>query len=75
MAMALTRRWLTEYDVGSDTYAGPIILADSEPFAEGIMGCLRGPQGQTLRLMGELIFQAAGENGETKSTVRTWIES
>lgn len=64
------KRWITEF-TGLDglRYAGPIIVDESLLGAQAILSVLLGPNGQLLRLNGELIFQV--EVGDsTESTVR-----
>lgn len=64
------RRWVTEF-VGLDgnRYVGPIILDESKMGAEAILSVLLGPNGQLMRLSGELLTQhVLGE--DTESLVR-----
>lgn len=64
------RRWVTEFTgLDQNRYAGPIILADCHDAALAFLSCLAGPNGQQLRLTGELILQV--QDGEdTQSHVR-----
>lgn len=57
--MPTTKYWITEFDgLDGETYVGPTILADTQAFAEALVStCVRGPHGQTLQIVGELIEQ------------------
>ncbi len=56
------KQFLTEFD-GSDgcRYAGPIVLADCLAAAKAIvLTCLRGPTGQPIMILGEVVYQTDG---------------
>lgn len=65
--------WFTEY-LGLDghRYAGPMVLADSQVFADALTNtCLRGPEGQSLRVTGEVLAQETLiESQDTRTTIR-----
>lgn len=58
---------MTEFTgIDSLAYAGPIIVADCHDLAVALLCCLQGPNGQSLRLVGELLFQVPhGEDTES----------
>ena len=63
-------RFLTEYTAADGArYAGALILADSVEMAEAILLCLQGPNGQPIRLLGEVVMQIP-EGVDTVSVVR-----
>lgn len=67
----MERRWLTEFTgIDGERYAGPIILADGQPCAEAYLSVLQGPNGQALRLLGELVQQFPQADGDTQSHIR-----
>lgn len=67
------KRFLTEYDNicdGGALYAGPMLLADALPAALALVTCVQGPNGEALRVVGELIDQIVSDDGDTTATVR-----
>ena len=59
-------RYLTEYNNASDghaVYSGPQIVADCIDAAVAIVeSCVKGPSGETLRVIGELV-ETINEDG------------
>ena len=52
----MERRWITEYDGADGVYAGPLLIADCVDFAVMLArDCVRAPDGQPLRVLGELV--------------------
>ena len=65
------KRWLTEFTaVDGDRYAGPILIADSQEMAVALLSCLQGPNGQALRIIGELLYQVPAGDAHTESHIR-----
>lgn len=64
------RRWVTEFTgLDGNRYAGPILIADCRDLACALLSCMAGPNGQQLRLTGELLLQV--QDGEsTHSHIR-----
>ena len=66
-------RFTTVYDNrrdGGTRYAGPLFVADSLPAAEALTVCVQGPNGERLRIEGELVAQMDGADGDTIDHVR-----
>ena len=72
--MPLTKRFLTEFTnrLDGQRYAGPQILSDCVEAAEAMrQTSLLGPNGEPLRVMGELIQQMPAEDGGVYDYIRT----
>lgn len=66
------KRYLTQF-AGEDgcRYAGPIVQADCLDAARAIVQtCLLGPTGQSLTVLGELVYQETEDLADTRSHVR-----
>jgi len=67
-------QFITEYANDADDgapYAGPLLLADSWVAATALLAHVRGPNGEPLLLLGELVDRMdASLHGDTKTWVR-----
>lgn len=68
------KQWITEYANAADCgapYVGPTLLADSEPDALALAAFVRGPNGETMTVCGELLMRGdALHMGDTFSMIR-----
>jgi hypothetical protein len=68
------KHWITEYENLADDgapYAGPVLLAETQQAAETLIAFVRGPNGEPLTLLGELVKRVPAEViGDTYTIVR-----